>query len=101
MNKHFNNISGSNNSKILQENVERRVFCLVFQLVHFLLDDQVKYNQMSASTGEVTLDLMDQSFSGELAAPQPSALLNSNESSFGSLIKKKGVVRTTCFYKVH
>ena len=56
---------------------------------------------MSASTGEVTLDLMDQSFSGELAAPQPSALLNSNESSFGSLIKKKGVVRTTCFYKVH
>lgn len=61
------------------------------------LDDQVKYNQMSASTGEVTLDIMDQSFSGELAAPPSNVATNNTDSSFGSLIKKKG--RTVKCYR--
>ena len=69
----------------------------MLSFICFFQDDQVKYNQMSASTGEVALDIMDQSFSGELTAPQGSAPFNGSDNSFGSLIKQKGDCTSTVF----
>jgi len=45
---------------------------------------------MSASTGEVALNLMDQSFSGDLAMPPASSDATSSGGNFGSMIRKRG-----------
>ena len=61
------------------------------QLFSFITDTQLTYTQMSTSTGEVALDIMDQSFSGNLVEPQPATSTNSEDGAFGSMIRKRGI----------
>nr|XP_002127647.1 protein YIPF4-like [Ciona intestinalis] len=49
----------------------------------------LKYTSMSASTGEVTVDMMDQSFSGNIAQPNNTTPGGAN-GTFGTMLRKRG-----------
>ena len=51
---------------------------------------QMKYTSMSSSTGEVALDITDQSFSGNLSTPSNTSLTSSDDGAFGTMIRKRG-----------
>uniref|UniRef100_H2Z284 Protein YIPF n=2 Tax=Ciona savignyi TaxID=51511 RepID=H2Z284_CIOSA len=50
----------------------------------------LKYTSMSASTGEVTVDMMDQSFSGNIAQPNVASNSAPNNGTFGTMLRKRG-----------